>query len=155
MMSKDLKGKLEFNKLLIVDCEIAQFPWNDALRDIRVGQSKYAWDNKVEKGFWRGDATGKPYDYIDFWIDIPKYFPRLNLVDISQKNPELLNAKFTNDEMMSPQKLKAHNISVAIDVPSPIEDFLKFKYIINVDGWSANWLTLAWMLGSNSVVLKQ
>ena len=74
----------------------------------------------MEKGFWRGDATGKPYDYIDFWIDVPKYFPRLNLVDISQKNPELLNAKFTNDEPMSPQKLKAHNISVAIDAPAPI-----------------------------------
>ena len=37
MMSKDLKGNLEFNKLLIVDCEIAQFPWKDALRDIQTG----------------------------------------------------------------------------------------------------------------------
>ena len=38
MMSKDLNGSLEFNKLLIVDCEIAQFPWKNALEDIKVGE---------------------------------------------------------------------------------------------------------------------
>ena len=95
MMSKDLNGHLEFNKLLIVDVEIAQFPWKNALSDLQIGEEKYTWSHKINKGFWRGDQTGKPYDYTDFWINIPMYFPRLNLVDISQKNYDYLDAKFT------------------------------------------------------------
>ena len=43
MMSKDLKGELEFNKLLIVDSEIAQFPWDNAIKEVEEGAQMYGW----------------------------------------------------------------------------------------------------------------
>ena len=51
--------------------------------------------------------------------------------------------------------MRAYNISIGFDSLPRIRDHLMYKYLINVDGWTANWLTLPWMLRSNSVVVKQ
>ncbi|XP_072013889.1 protein O-glucosyltransferase 2-like isoform X2 [Amphiura filiformis] len=92
------------------------------------------WENKTEQGFWRGRDSRQE---------------RLDLVKLSKKKPELIDAALTNffffkqdDELYGP---KVKHISFF--------DFFKYKYQINIDGTVAAY-RLPYLLAADSVVFK-
>lgn len=93
------------------------------------------WKDKEPKAFWRGrDACRE----------------RLDLVGISQKHPDLVNASLTNFFFFR-DKEKRYGPKVA---HISFFDFFNYKYQINVDGTVAAY-RLPYLLGGSSVVFKQ
>ncbi len=64
--------------------------WPRLYNDILSANTKYPWNRKIEKAFWRGSSTGGVYTR-ENWED----FPRVKLVQLSLENPKLMDAKFT------------------------------------------------------------
>lgn len=93
------------------------------------------WENKNSTALWRGRDSRKE---------------RLELVKLSRKHPELLDAAFTNFFFFQ------HDESLYGPIVKHISffDFFKHKYQINVDGTVAAY-RLPYLLGGDSVVLKQ
>ncbi|XP_053696110.1 protein O-glucosyltransferase 2-like [Sabethes cyaneus] len=93
------------------------------------------WENKTAKGFWRGRDSSRE---------------RLDLVGLSKKYPELVNASLTNffffrdeEEIYGP---KVAHISFL--------EFFEHRYQINMDGTVAAY-RMPYLLGGTSVVFKQ
>jgi hypothetical protein len=93
----------------------------------------YAWDTKIEKGFFRGRATGCFADERN---------PRIKVNILSDKYPELLDAgciefvkrdKIENGELsyMVPKELKK---IMKLKQQVPMNTFSKWKYILNIKG---------------------
>ncbi|XP_041454294.1 protein O-glucosyltransferase 2-like [Lytechinus variegatus] len=92
------------------------------------------WENKTEKAFWRGRDSRRE---------------RLNLVKLSRRRPELLDAALTNFFFFRNEEAefgpKVKHVS--------FYDFFNFKYQINVDGTVAAY-RLPYLLAGDSTVFK-
>ncbi|CAG5099287.1 Oidioi.mRNA.OKI2018_I69.XSR.g16412.t1.cds [Oikopleura dioica] len=93
------------------------------------------WTEKIEKGFFRGRDSRQE---------------RLDLAEMSQKNPELIDAAITRYFFFKEDESKYGPRSEHV----PFADHFKFKYQINVDGTVAAY-RLPYLILGNSVVLKQ
>lgn len=93
------------------------------------------WESKNSTAMWRGRDSRKE---------------RLELVKLSRKHPELLDAAFTNFFFFK------HDESLYGPIVKHVSffDFFKHKYQINVDGTVAAY-RLPYLLAGDSVVLKQ
>ncbi|MEE6470747.1 hypothetical protein FKM82_009056 [Ascaphus truei] len=93
------------------------------------------WEEKNTTAFWRGRDSCKE---------------RLQLVKLSRKQPDMLDAAFTNFFFFK------HEESLYGPIVKPISffDFFKYKYQINIDGTVAAY-RLPYLLAGTSVVLKQ
>ncbi|PIK61812.1 putative KDEL motif-containing protein 1 isoform X1, partial [Apostichopus japonicus] len=92
------------------------------------------WEEKTSQGFWRGRDSRRE---------------RLELVKLSRRNPELIDAALTNffffkqnDELYGP---KVKHVSFF--------DFFKYKYQVNIDGTVAAY-RLPYLLAGDSLVFK-
>lgn len=109
----------------------------------------YPWENKIPRCFWRGSTTGAIYKLQDWDM-----WPRSQLVLFASKHPEYIDAKFTavcQAEDGVEQCIKQRGLfgsSVSID------NSLKYKYLIDVDGNSCTYSRSYWILRSNSVLFK-
>lgn len=119
--------------------------WDELLRE---RNRKFPWASKINKAIWRGSATGNVNVYHD-WRDLP----RAQLVLFSQNNPNLLDAGFTSVSQWNETALSEMQKSGFMKKIMPIEDFQKFKAIVDIDGnsWSSRFVSLLCM---NSIVLK-
>ncbi|KAK8786052.1 hypothetical protein V5799_007583 [Amblyomma americanum] len=99
------------------------------------GNSGPVWKEKQSCGFWRGRDSRQE---------------RLDLVALSRRHPELLNASLTNffffRDKMDIYGPQASHVSFF--------DFFEYKYQINVDGTVAAY-RLPYLLAGSSLVLKQ
>lgn len=110
----------------------------------------FPWKNKKKKALWRGSTTGAWYS-INNWFS----FPRTQMTLLSIKRPDLIDAKFTNiiqchqgvEEILSAHHLMGDSMSV--------EDQIKYRYLVDIDGNSCTYERCYWMLMSNSLLLKQ
>jgi hypothetical protein len=108
------------------------------------------WNNKINKCVWRGShSSDLYYNFIDYQNregvknilyldDIDIYItngPRNYFIDLYNKS------KFINIDY------KSNYLS--------IENQLKYKYILDIDGWACTWDATFWKLYSGSVLLKQ
>jgi len=93
------------------------------------------WSDKIEKGFFRGRDSRQE---------------RLDLAEMSQKNPELVDAAITRYFFFKEDEEKYGKRSEHV----PFGDHFNFKYQINVDGTVAAY-RLPYLLLGNSAVLKQ
>lgn len=109
---------------------------------------RYPWENKLEKGFFRGASTGA-FDPKDIFFGND----RVKAVVFSAFFPELLEADFT----VIKQKPIAHlmkQLSKPIVPFMPIESHFAYKYLLDIDGYSTTYARCRWILLSNSVLLK-
>uniref|UniRef100_A0A9L0TBU0 Protein O-glucosyltransferase 2 n=1 Tax=Equus caballus TaxID=9796 RepID=A0A9L0TBU0_HORSE len=99
------------------------------------GNTGPPWESKNSTAVWRGRDSRKE---------------RLELVKLSRKHPELIDAAFTNFFFFK------HDESLYGPIVKHISffDFFKHKYQINVDGTVAAY-RLPYLLVGDSVVLKQ
>lgn len=102
---------------------------------LSVQRENYAWEDKVEKAFFRGRDSRRE---------------RLDLIDIARENPELFNTSITNFFFFTKEAPRYGPKVQHI----PLTAFFEYKYQINIDGTVAAY-RLPYLLGGNSVVLKQ
>ncbi|XP_039892032.1 protein O-glucosyltransferase 3 [Simochromis diagramma] len=98
------------------------------------GNTGPPWVNKTERAFFRGRDSREE---------------RLQLVSLSKKNPELLDAGITAWFFFRDQEKHVGKASLV-----GFFDFFKYKYQVNIDGTVAAYRFPYLMLG-NSLVLKQ
>ncbi|KAL4220213.1 Protein O-glucosyltransferase 2 [Mactra antiquata] len=100
-----------------------------------VGNSVTPWENKTEVGYFRGQDSSQG---------------RLDLVMLSKKYPEYIDAKFY-------LLLKVeHDVEKYGEIVEHVQffNFFKYKYQINIDGYVAAY-RLPLLLAGDSVVFKQ
>lgn len=121
------------------------------------------WENKINKAYWRGSTTGLLYDpnYLENRLtsnctaDNYQKFPRVILVDQSQKYSDLIDAKFTNYVQMDEETKKLMISKYGVSNSSKKKEQLKYKVQITIDGNSSTYPGFLWRLLSNSVNIKQ
>ncbi|XP_077339047.1 protein O-glucosyltransferase 2 [Lithobates pipiens] len=99
------------------------------------GNTGPKWEEKNNTAFWRGRDSCKE---------------RLELVKMSRKHPDLIDAAFTHFFFFK------HDESLYGPIVQPISffDFFKYKYQILIDGTVAAY-RMPYLLSGNSVILKQ
>jgi hypothetical protein len=110
----------------------------------------YPWEWKEKKAFWRGSTTGGWFTK-DNWFT----YPRTQLALFSLQRPDLLDAKITTvcqDDGFVKPILLAHGL---IGNFASIEEQLKYRYLIDVDGNGWTVPRCFWILLANSLLLKQ
>jgi hypothetical protein len=109
---------------------------------------KYRWETKINKAIWRGSATGVLFKY-PYWQDLP----RAKLVKFSIENPTAVDAGFKGASQRNKTELHEMESMGFVKNRMKMEDFQKFKAVIDIDGnsWSSRFFKLMCM---NSVVLK-
>lgn len=137
------KDKFDKGFILIPDWTAMDGHFNEKT-ECQKGALNYPWESKLEKIFWRGGSSGI---LTAIWQDSP----RPQLIFLSYRYPEYLDAKFvwtfdSMKEIISGMGMLSNSV--------PICEHLKYKYLIDVDGWSCTWPRLYWILLSNSVLLK-
>jgi hypothetical protein len=118
--------------------------------EVRKGDKIYPWEKKVDHAVWRGATTGGIYTFENY-----KNFPRSKLVLLSMKYPEWLNARFTSFVQMS-DEVKEKMLSEGFGGNFlSIQEQLRYKYQILVDGNSSAYSHAYWTYLSSSVVFKE
>jgi hypothetical protein len=110
------------------------------------------WESKRQIVFFRGADNGV-FDRINW-----RSCARPTLVTLSLKYPDLIDARFTylfgwQDKDSSIQDLMAKEGMLGEHVP--LEEFSLYRYLIDVDGHTANTPRTALFLYSGSVLFKQ
>lgn len=144
------------DKDLVAQRKAVLMPDNDALlgynslfKNIQKAKAKYTWQTKQNKIFWRGQTTG-----LDFQSDKTKPFPRLQFVR-QTKNERYVDAGFTHFTYDLPVDFQNE-----VKQKFPLQTFmspadsLQFKYLFDIDGHSCSYSRMAWILYSNSLLLK-
>ncbi len=112
---------------------------------------EYPWFQKQDKAFWRGSATGGFYIYWEW-----DFKPRSQLVLLSKRKPELVDALFVHNEIF--RKLPWHinewfsKYQLVGPFVPPVEH-LAYKYLVAIDG-DAIADSLQWQLFSGCTILK-
>uniref|UniRef100_A0A1B0CTJ2 Glycosyl transferase CAP10 domain-containing protein n=1 Tax=Lutzomyia longipalpis TaxID=7200 RepID=A0A1B0CTJ2_LUTLO len=102
---------------------------------ISVQKSATKWADKIPKAFFRGRDANRE---------------RLKSVELSRRNPELLDSAITNFFFFRDEEDTYGPKSPRVS----FFDFFKYKFQINIDGTVAGY-RFPYLLAGNSVVLKQ
>jgi hypothetical protein len=153
IMFQDLNRPTETNKLIFPDAKFLAKDWNNLLNSVK----KIPWESKINKIFWRGNASGEvPYN-----IKNISELTRMKLVMLSRIFPKYIDAKFDNYSSQFSNDKSGRNLKKAIDILNLKTDHkinilenLQYKYLISVDGSEATGTMLPWIMSSNSLLLK-
>lgn len=125
--------------------------YQDVYSYISKGNQSYPWEKKVDIAYWRGQTTGALYSYPDCLN-----LPRVKLVKLSTKHPQILDCAFTGYvQFLSSKDQKLFEKKFPKAPAIPINEQIQYKYLIDVDGNACNDSRTYWMLHSNSVLIKQ
>lgn len=106
---------------------------------------------KINRIFWRGAASGTNF-HNQNWRDNAR--GKLVLFAKETDNQSILDAKLTKIDHLPEDQQQHLKESEVIDTYTDFNDFLKYKYLIDVDGYHCAWKSLFLKLASQSVVLK-
>lgn len=141
--------KLQNNRCGVLFPEFRHFSYRQRLiDDIKATSEATRWETKIEQAFWRGMTSGWNYTLYDWDMR-----PRSRLVMLSKLRPDLVDASFTSafsidriiEDIMNEYKMfSSWSYPIA---------FVKYKYLVSVDGntFASNFW---WQLLSNSTVMK-
>lgn len=76
---------------------------------------------------------------VDGWADSAKYYPRAELIKISKKHLDKIDARFTSSFDMEWSELVRYGVEDMIANATSKSEHLSYKYLISVDGWTAAW----------------
>lgn len=122
------------------------------LDQVKRGTCAYPWDEKKEKGFWRGGTTGEQVEFERFLA-----LDRTKPILLSIEYPEFIDARFTGLHQADPLSRKKileefpHFFGQFVN----IKNHFQYKYQILIDGNTCAYSRFFWQLFSNCVVLKQ
>lgn len=112
------------------------------------GNRNNPWDSKTKKLFFRGSDTGAQQNP-NTWAS----YPRPRLVGLSSIHPDKIDAKFVNSlhyTAMLPAAKSAGWISGFVSM----QDHMRYRYLMDLDGNCASCPRSALLMHCNSVVLK-
>jgi Glycosyl transferase family 90 len=115
--------------------------------DILKGNQHYQWDSKTPLLFFRGSDTGI-FDRSK-WLSCT----RPKLIALSLKHPHLINARFL-PRLFHPEWLEIAKKEGFLGDCVSLENHIKYKYLMDVDGNCAATPRLPLLLHSNSIILK-
>ncbi|KAF7345843.1 CAP10 domain-containing protein [Mycena venus] len=116
------------------------------------------WENKKSTIYWRGSTSGGALDGQNYHS-----FPRVRVVDMSLRRPELIDAAITRLQNCNPDPNNSeHAVCLEeeirgeynVETPSqPREEVYKYKYLLDLDGNSFSGRYFG-LLRSGSLVFK-
>lgn len=144
------------NRDLVAQQQVVLLPDNEALsgysalfQEIDIAKSDFPWQKKIAKIFWRGQTTGGEPE-----IDPNTSFPRLQLLK-AVKGKSFIDAAFTH---FTAGMIESEKATIAAEFP--LQNFvaptgsLQYKYLLDIDGHSCSYSRMAWIMRSNSLLLK-
>lgn len=136
------------NVILIPDHEALQ-GYDKLFAAIDNAKNKNPWSRKISKIFWRGQSSG-----LYFQAAQNKPFPRLKFMTIAT-HKEYIDAGFTQYNLTMPKTL-LNNIRQKFKLKPFVtpEESLRYKYLLDIDGHSCSYSRMAWILASNSLLVK-
>jgi hypothetical protein len=144
--SKDMVANKEV--VLIPDPEAMQ-GYSHVFAAIDNNLEKYTWDKKIDKIFWRGVASGTRFNNIDM-----NGSPRLRFMNHAYKlkfaDVGLTGSPMLIDDHFRQQLFSTHKIQPKVEP----QDSIAYKYLIDIDGISCSYSRMAWILYSNSMLMK-
>ena len=153
------RNREEKNVLLIPDYQIFHclqeksflpFVEYNVLHQVFEGIQLYPWTTKISKAIWRGADTGGPYT-----IDTYHQLPRVQLINLSNKYSEILDAKFNVLHNRDSTIINRFSELNFMGSSLSIRDQIQYKYQILMDGHTASWPGAFWRFHSGCLVLKQ
>ncbi len=159
IMFKDKDSSYEMDKIIFPDGFFLKNNYGLLLNNIEKESKKIKWEDKVEKIFWRGATTG---DFYNYTIDNFDKLPRMTISVFSKLYPNLIDATFSAYSDQVKKEFKGKSLKEFCQIlfgrkPGYVNeiDHLKYKYLLSLDGNAATGTRVAWIMRSNSVLLKQ
>jgi hypothetical protein len=145
------------HSILIPDFSIQEARYADELSAIDNAAGAIAFEQRFGVIKWRGSLSGPGYPNLENYRE----FPRYTLLVMSRMYPEILDARLTTYGSVSGigsadalrQRLK--DMFGSPEKIIPFEDFVRYKYLISVDGAVAAWKRVPTILASGSALLLQ
>jgi hypothetical protein len=113
--------------------------------------SRVLWRERRPTIFWRGAATGIGIEGAD-WIHTAR--AKLVLAAREIGDPSVVDAKLTRIQHLPPEQILKLAREGIIHDEVPFEDFFKYRYVVDADGYHCAWKSLFLKLMMGSVVLK-
>lgn len=114
-----------------------------------LAMQQHTWDKKITKIFWRGSATGGNPK-----MDIHSNFPRKDFINYAQ-HLDFVDAGFNYfPNSLNYDVVKYLSSKATFKQAVTPEKSLAYKYLIDIDGHSCSYSRVAWILYSNSLLLK-
>jgi hypothetical protein len=113
--------------------------------------SRIPWQQRRSTIFWRGAATGIGIEGPD-WLHTAR--AKLVLAAKEIGDPHLVDAKLTRIQHLPPHQILNLARERLVHDEVPFEDFFKYKYMVDADGYHCAWKSLFLKLMMGSVVLK-
>lgn len=121
------------------------------LEKLRAHEHNWPFDKKEKVAFFRGAASGCGIEGPD-WAESPR--GRLVKYGTELNQPEKIDAKFTRVSHLEPEQRKLFTDLNFIDSEIPFHDFLRYRYLINVDGYCCAWVSMFTKLSSSSLLIN-
>ena len=147
------KKKDDYSNFLIPDSDfIESSAYESDSKVINQLSKQIPWSSKQATAFWRGSSTGR-YLNGDKWQENIRV--KLCLIAKEVNDKLKLDAALTRivqcNKEENVERLRAAGV---VGEYVPFNEFVKYKYLIDVDGNACAWSSLFRKLYSNSVVLK-
>lgn len=113
--------------------------------------SQVPWRQRRSTIFWRGAATGIGIEGPD-WLNTPR--AKLALAAKEIGDPAIVDAKITRIQHLPQHQILNFARQGIVHDEVPFEDFFKYKYVVDADGYHCAWKSLFLKLMTGSVVLK-
>jgi hypothetical protein len=137
---------------LMPDSTFMSYDQYDPYR-IEFRANEVAWSDRAPIAYWRGSASGLPADAAVGWRSLP----RIRLCEIGAENPEIIDAGITNisqahtTDPAARTELEARNL---LRPRVPALNYKRYRYQIDIDGYSNAWDGFFLRLLTGSPVLK-
>lgn len=109
------------------------------------------WERRVPAIFWRGAATGLGIEGTN-WRKTAR--GRLTLMAKELNDRSVLDAEITKVSHLPQPQQEILNAETLVGPPVPFNDFLKYRYLVDADGYCCAWKSLFLKLASGSLTLK-
>jgi hypothetical protein len=136
--------------------------WNAILKISMQNQTAaFPWEQKIAKALWRGIPSDANRWYSNGKYDAHNWTlaPRGKLVYISHyESPDLIDAAFTPFEQHASHSTDNYDLFIShtpLKEMPPLQDRLRYKYQINLDGSTCTWPGFQQRLCSGSLTFKQ
>lgn len=143
------KHLVEARKVFLIPDPEAMQGYENLFAKIDTQIDAFPWHKKQAKLFWRGVASGTKYNNTDI-----NGSPRLRFMNHAKDLP-FTDVGFTGNPLFFDDKFRAEfQATYPLKETVPPEASLAYKYLIDVDGISCSFSRMAWILYSNSVLMK-
>lgn len=120
--------------------------------EFSLWDSESPWAERRETIFWRGAATGLGIESVTDWELTQR--GRLVLADRRLHDLSVVDAKITRLSHLPVEVQETMMDRGVVGAEVPFDEFFKYKYVVDLDGYCCAWKSLFLKLGSGSVTLK-